>query len=91
MVRGCILMMTDKEISKFLSLVLRHAPEKIDLPLDKQGWAETQVLLRKAKKLVNCLMKQRLSVLWLKTISSVLRFQPTGSALGRPKGILSKI
>lgn len=50
MARGCILMMTDKEVSKFLSLVLRHAPEKIDLPLDKQGWAETQVLLRRAKK-----------------------------------------
>ncbi|NER14264.1 RNA 2'-phosphotransferase [Leptobacterium flavescens] len=39
-----------KKISKFLSLVLRHRPDKIDLQLDKEGWAVTQELLEKAKK-----------------------------------------
>ena len=34
--------------SKFLSLVLRHAPETIDLVLDAQGWAETDELIAKA-------------------------------------------
>jgi putative RNA 2'-phosphotransferase len=31
--------MTDKHLSKFLSLVLRHKPEVIGLQLDSQGWA----------------------------------------------------
>ncbi|WP_300073232.1 RNA 2'-phosphotransferase [uncultured Ruegeria sp.] len=36
--------------SKFLSLVLRHRPDEIDLQLDKQGWARVDDLLRKLKK-----------------------------------------
>lgn len=39
-----------KEISKFLSYVLRHAPETIDLRLDANGWADVGALLAKAKK-----------------------------------------
>lgn len=34
-------------ISKFLSLVLRHKPEIIDLNLDPQGWAEVNSLIEK--------------------------------------------
>ena len=34
-----------KKISKFLSLVLRHAPETIHLKLDKNGWASTAELI----------------------------------------------
>lgn len=37
-----------KEISKFLSYVLRHAPESIGLRLDPNGWAEVPELLEKA-------------------------------------------
>lgn len=36
--------------SKFLSLVLRHKPEEIDLQLDEQGWALIDDLLRKMQK-----------------------------------------
>lgn len=32
--------------SKFLSLILRHRPEVIDLALDSQGWADVDELLR---------------------------------------------
>jgi len=39
-----------KEISKFLSYVLRHAPETIGLRLDANGWADVAELLAKAKK-----------------------------------------
>jgi putative RNA 2'-phosphotransferase len=35
-----------KSISKFLSLVLRHQPEKIGLSLDENGWADVAELLR---------------------------------------------
>lgn len=33
--------------SKFLALILRHAPEKIGLKLDKNGWADVQELITK--------------------------------------------
>ncbi len=36
-----------KRHSKFLSLLLRHKPETIDLKLDEQGWADTSELLQK--------------------------------------------
>lgn len=36
------------EMSKFLSLVLRHAPETIGLSLDGGGWAQIDVLLQRA-------------------------------------------
>lgn len=42
--------MTDKNvsISKFLSLILRHAPDTIGLTLDKNGWADVATLLERA-------------------------------------------
>lgn len=42
--------MKDKlvSISKFISLVLRHQPEKIGLQLDANGWAEVDEFLRLA-------------------------------------------
>ena len=36
------------KISKFLSRVLRHRPEKINLILDENGWAEVSELIEKA-------------------------------------------
>jgi len=35
-------------LSRFLSLILRHHPEKIGLQLDAQGWADVDELLKKA-------------------------------------------
>lgn len=65
--------MTEQEknkISKFLSLVLRHSPEKIGLSIDEKGWANVQDLLNKSsieisieglKEVVNTNNKQRFS------------------------------
>jgi len=43
--------MNDKKshtnLSKFLSLVLRHKPETIGLSLSEQGWVDTQTLIKK--------------------------------------------
>lgn len=39
-----------KKISKFISYVLRHHPELINLELDTQGWANTQELIDKATR-----------------------------------------
>lgn len=35
-------------ISKFLSLVLRHQPETIAITLDQNGWADVNDLIEKA-------------------------------------------
>ena len=44
--------MTDNlvQTSKFLSLILRHAPEKIGLALDANGWADIGQLLAQAAR-----------------------------------------
>jgi putative RNA 2'-phosphotransferase len=39
----------NKRISKFLSLILRHQPETIQLKLDENGWADVSELITKAK------------------------------------------
>ncbi len=39
-----------KHISKFLSLILRHNPDKIGLQLDQNGWADVSELLAKAQQ-----------------------------------------
>ncbi len=38
---------TAKNVSKFLSLVLRHSPETIGLNLDENGWADIEELIVK--------------------------------------------
>lgn len=42
--------MNDTEISKFLSLILRHRPEEIGLTLDKNGWANVHELIEKSNR-----------------------------------------
>ena len=37
-----------KETSKFLSYVLRHAPDAIGITLDRQGWVDIDTLLAAA-------------------------------------------
>ena len=37
-------------ISKFLSLVLRHRPEKIGLNLDESGWAQVRQLIEASRR-----------------------------------------
>jgi len=39
-----------KEISKMLSLILRHAPEHIGIILNQNGWTDIKQLISKAKK-----------------------------------------
>ena len=33
------------KVSKFMSLVLRHNPQKIGITLDENGWADTKLLI----------------------------------------------
>lgn len=43
-------MKQDIQISKFLSLVLRHRPEHIGIQLDQEGWANIAELIKAAEK-----------------------------------------
>ena len=40
----------DVKLGKFISLILRHKPETIDLKLDENGWADTKELIEKISK-----------------------------------------
>jgi putative RNA 2'-phosphotransferase len=40
--------MNHKHISKFLSLVLRHKPEQINIQLDVNGWADVDTLIERS-------------------------------------------
>lgn len=45
--------MTDKETirtSKFLSLILRHEPERVGITLDSAGWIDVEMLLQAVSK-----------------------------------------
>ena len=39
-----------KSISKFLSLILRHEPERVALSLDEAGWVEVKTLIEAVNK-----------------------------------------
>ena len=39
-----------KSLSKFLSYVLRHHPEAVDLKLDENGWAKVSEVISKAQQ-----------------------------------------
>lgn len=41
--------MRTRDLSKFLSLLLRHKPETINLKLDRNGWADLDELISKLK------------------------------------------
>ncbi len=49
-----------KHTSKFLSYVLRHAPESIGIELDSQGWVSVDDLLRQAAKAGHTLSRGQL-------------------------------
>lgn len=51
-------MSADVQISKFLSYLLRHKPEALGLKLDKEGWANIDELLLKAKQNGRLLTKE---------------------------------
>ena len=44
----------DIKLGRFISLILRHKPETIDLKLDKNGWANINELIEKIKKIIYC-------------------------------------
>lgn len=52
-----------RRIGKFISLVLRHQPQKIDLSLDSEGWTEVEQLLTQLAKHGTSINRQQLDYL----------------------------
>ena len=52
--------MDDVRLSKFLSLVLRHDPDKIGIQLDAAGWTDVEALLAACGRHGVALMRERL-------------------------------
>ncbi|MCP4441243.1 MAG: RNA 2'-phosphotransferase [Aureispira sp.] len=75
-----------KRISKFLSLVLRHQPEKIGLTLDSQGWANTQELLEKINKSGTALNLATLQEVVGNNNKKRFAFNPDGSKIRASQG-----
>ena len=42
--------MDQKQVSKFIALILRHKPEEIGITLDEHGWADTKALIEGIQK-----------------------------------------
>lgn len=52
--------MKDKEVSKFISLILRHKPETIGISLDEHGWASVEELIAGVNRSHHTLDMERL-------------------------------
>jgi putative RNA 2'-phosphotransferase len=74
------------EASKFLSLVLRHEPQRIGLTLDPQGWANIDELLERAA--VHGMSFSRPMLLYMVATSDKQRFavDPTGTRIRANQG-----
>jgi putative RNA 2'-phosphotransferase len=55
--------MTDVQLSKFLSLVLRHEPSRFGLTLDAAGWVEVDALLAACAREGTPLTREKLAAL----------------------------
>lgn len=75
-----------RRASKFLSLVLRHAPEKAGIVLDPGGWADASELLTGAASAGVVLTRDQLDELVATNAKQRFAFDATGSRLRAVQG-----
>lgn len=73
-------------ISKFLSLVLRHQPEKIGLKLDENGWANIEELLAKSSRNSNVFTTEELEEVVFTNDKKRFAFNETKTAIRANQG-----
>ena len=81
--------MTEKEItaiSKFLSLVLRHKPEKIGITLDENGWTDVSPLIQKSRQAKVFLTPELLRHVVANNNKSRFAFDETGTKIRASQG-----
>jgi RNA:NAD 2'-phosphotransferase (TPT1/KptA family) len=69
-----------KRTSKFLSLILRHAPDTIGLELDSQGWADVCQLLDRAARHGMKISIEELRTIVATSEKSAFRLAMTGAS-----------
>lgn len=74
------------KISKYLSKVLRHKPEKIDLKLAIGGWVSVEELLNACKKYKFSLTRAELGEVVAKNDKQRFSFDPTGTLIRANQG-----
>ncbi len=75
-----------KRTSKFLSLVLRHKPEVVDLSLDARGWVNVDTLLRAAQRHGHPLTKDLLDEVVFTNDKQRFAYSPDGSKIRANQG-----
>lgn len=74
------------QISKFLSLVLRHNPGLIDLHLDSGGWAAVDELLAKATMAGRTISREQLATVVAENNKQRFRFSDDGTRIRANQG-----
>lgn len=74
------------KISKFLSLILRHAPETIDLKLDENGWADVKELLEKSARNGNAFTREELEAVVETNDKKRFAFDKSGEKIRASQG-----
>jgi putative RNA 2'-phosphotransferase len=74
------------QISKFLSLILRHKPETIGINLDENGWTDVETLLQKAKVKQPDLTLENLQHVVANNNKSRFAFDETGTKIRANQG-----
>lgn len=75
-----------QKISKFLSLTLRHKPEAIGLVLDKEGWADINLLIDLVQKSEYKLNLNTLKYIVLNNDKKRFSFDETGCKIRASQG-----
>lgn len=78
--------MDDVRVSRFLSLVLRHEPEKIGLKLDAAGWANVDALLAGCARHGIELSREQLDVIVARSDKQRFAFDQTGRRIRANQG-----
>jgi putative RNA 2'-phosphotransferase len=74
------------KLSRFLSLVLRHAPDRIGLTLDAQGWADVGELVRLAEAHGQPLDRVRLQRIVAESDKQRFALSPDGTRIRANQG-----
>jgi putative RNA 2'-phosphotransferase len=78
--------MKDKDLSRFLSLVLRHKPEEINVTLDAQGWIEVETLLNALNKKGMSINREKLEQIVAENNKQRFTFDETGTRIRANQG-----
>lgn len=81
----------EKRISKFLSLILRHRPEKINIKLDDYGWADTNELIEKCNDFGVTFTKENLDKVVKNNSKQRFAYSEDGSKIRANQGHSIKI